>query len=636
MSVAHADLARLFEEGRRLSVVEREAHYLSRGTDAATIAAVERLLTIDASPPTALRDTGLGERAWERTVAAVDPASWVGERLDRYRLLELVGSGGGGVVFRAVHEALDRVCAVKLLWSTADAGVLQREASIMARLQHPAIAEVFDAGVAERGDDRIPFIVMQYVKGPPITRYAALHRLDAAARASLLVPVGAAVDHAHGLGFVHRDIKPANVLVAGDERPSPKLVDFGIAALIDELRAVDDQGGRGIDVAARRIGALGTARYMSPEQRLGDAQMIDGRSDTYALGRIAEDLFAECAAEVPERALAIVREAMADLPTDRPASAREWAERLQAAAGSLPPRRVRSAATPASRVAATGLALLTLGAASILATPRRAAIDARGAGPAIGASIDAAQPAANSPLPSVLADGGRGADVHRPLEIAFGRTDAELRQEIRDIDRRMARGSGNERIGRLRRGIAYLCLGELEHARDDLIWVVETDRRSARGPIDHGLPAITSLGWLDLEAGRIEDVLALIDGRVAAADRPIGPADVEVELAVLGAAALAAADAHGEALQALAAAERRFGSDAGSARVRDIAAKVRGESSRRLGGALAPSSEEQPAPPPHVHAARLGRTIFGASPRDRADGRRSASQPSGLRGRSDR
>src|SRR4051794_38338290 len=154
------------------------------------------------------------------------------------------------------------------------------EAQILARLHHPGIAQVYEAGIA---DDGQPFFAMEFICGLPLDEYANRQGLDLAARVGLVARVCDAVQHAHDRGVIHRDLKPANILV--DEAGQPKVLDFGVA------RATDAD----LLTAARltRTGqVLGTPNYMSPEQVTGDPAAIDGRADVYALGVILFELAA--------------------------------------------------------------------------------------------------------------------------------------------------------------------------------------------------------------------------------------------------------------------------------------------------------------------------------------------------------
>ncbi len=154
------------------------------------------------------------------------------------------------------------------------------EAQILARLHHPGIAQVYEAGLA---DDGQPFFAMELIRGLPLDEYADRHGLDLAARVGLVARVCDAVQHAHDQGVIHRDLKPANILV--EETGQPKVLDFGVARATD----ADLLTAAGL---TRTGQLLGTPNYMSPEQVAGDPAAIDRRADVYALGVILFELAA--------------------------------------------------------------------------------------------------------------------------------------------------------------------------------------------------------------------------------------------------------------------------------------------------------------------------------------------------------
>ena len=194
-----------------------------------------------------------------------------------YRLLRELGRGGMGVVYlaeRADGQYRRRV-AIKLLRSSPDTEDLHRrflaERQILASLNHPNIAQFLDGGVA---DDHLPFLVMEYVDGAPITTHCDRNRLGLEARLRLFHDVCAAVHHAHQNLVIHRDIKPNNVLVTEDRRV--KLLDFGIAKLMNPTLGPADQP------VTRTEWRVMTPDYASPEQVRGDS--LTTASDVYALG----------------------------------------------------------------------------------------------------------------------------------------------------------------------------------------------------------------------------------------------------------------------------------------------------------------------------------------------------------------
>ena len=189
-----------------------------------------------------------------------------------------------GTVYEAEQDNPRRTVALKVIRAgLASPDLLKRfthEAQILARLHHPGIAQVYEAGLA---DDGQPFFAMEFIRGLPLDEYANRQGLDLAARAGLVARVCDAVQHAHDRGVIHRDLKPANILV--DEAGQPKVLDFGVAHVTDAdlLTAAS---------LTRTGQLLGTLNYMSPEQVTGDPAAIDGRSDVYTLGVILFELLA--------------------------------------------------------------------------------------------------------------------------------------------------------------------------------------------------------------------------------------------------------------------------------------------------------------------------------------------------------
>lgn len=210
------------------------------------------------------------------------PPPGVGEQVGPFELVESIGSGGFGEVFRGMQrEPVKREAAVKVLMGfEQSAGVVsrfERERQVLVRLRHPGIVRLLEAGVTPSG---LPWFAMDLVAGRTIDRWADEANPDLRTRLRVLRDLADAVAAAHRQGVLHRDLKPSNILIQeGDSGPRVQVVDFGIAKVLDE-------GGDGS--AATRAGhVIGTPEYMSPEAASLEADRVDTRSDVYALGLVA-------------------------------------------------------------------------------------------------------------------------------------------------------------------------------------------------------------------------------------------------------------------------------------------------------------------------------------------------------------
>jgi eukaryotic-like serine/threonine-protein kinase len=215
------------------------------------------------------------------------PTGLVPETIGSYRILALLGEGGMGVVYRAEQTGLlRRDVALKIVKRGIDTDRVverfERERRVLARLDHPNIARVFDAGAT---DDGRPYFVMELVEGQRVTTYCDAARLDVDARLALFLDICQAVRHAHQRGVLHRDLKPSNVLVAPvDGRPVPKVIDFGIAKVMDDT---EDHTALDTRLSGQ---AIGTPAYMSPEQAGRIDSGVDTRTDVYSLGVLLYEL----------------------------------------------------------------------------------------------------------------------------------------------------------------------------------------------------------------------------------------------------------------------------------------------------------------------------------------------------------
>ncbi|MEU3843010.1 serine/threonine-protein kinase [Streptomyces sp. NPDC028635] len=348
----------------------------------------------------------------------------------RYRLDRLIGSGGAADVHLARDLRLERPVAVKVFRTGADADLEERfhnEAVILARLQHPGLVTVYDAG---RHEGR-PYLVMELIDGPTLKRRIAAGPLPPDATAALGSGLARALAHAHEAGIVHRDVKPSNIILDASGRPH--LTDFGISRLLDATTRTAPGS------------LIGTAAYLAPEQVLG--QTVGPAADVYALGLVLLECLTtrleydgaplEAAIarlhrapvlpeSVPEELAGLLREMTALDPGDRP-SAHECARTLStpaaadahadlsrtaavtsvvAVAGGAPlrdPEPTRPGPSPAAAAGAgapkgTRGRLLAAGGAVALATAMAATL-AVADGTSHGSGGEAATRAVSSPSP---------------------------------------------------------------------------------------------------------------------------------------------------------------------------------------------------------------------------------------------
>ncbi|MEZ5962429.1 MAG: serine/threonine-protein kinase [Planctomycetota bacterium] len=275
-----ADLEDRILEILGLSTIERAA-----AVDAFRAAHPEHVVHLDrALQADATRVEGA--RPGQAPSPSVLTQSRLPDHVGAYAIVEMLGRGGMGEVYRARQEQpVQREVALKVVRrGLATEDVLARfrlERRALAAMSHRSIAKVFDAGATESGD---PYFVMELIEGAPLQEFADAQGLDLRARLGLFNQVCAAVQHAHQKGLVHRDLKPTNVLVAWEGTDAvAKVLDFGLAKVTNPdfmeagLVSVRDQ-------------VMGTLEYMSPEQAAGEPDRIDARSDIYSLGVILYEL----------------------------------------------------------------------------------------------------------------------------------------------------------------------------------------------------------------------------------------------------------------------------------------------------------------------------------------------------------
>jgi serine/threonine protein kinase/tetratricopeptide (TPR) repeat protein len=231
-------------------------------------------------------------------IISIDAIRFIG----KYRVIGRVGVGAFGTVFRCEDPTLQRIVCVKVLraGTTATPDVVerfQREARTAARLSHPHIVSVYDAGY----DDGRLYLVMELVEGHSLDRLIGTPQLTVETTLRVVFHLAQALEAAHEQGIIHRDVKPANILI--DAAGRPKLTDFGLARLDDDSPALSRSGD-----------LIGTPRYMSPEQALLPPAEVDHRTDLYSLGAVMYEMLTGKPVADGPTALAVLRKVTDDPP----------------------------------------------------------------------------------------------------------------------------------------------------------------------------------------------------------------------------------------------------------------------------------------------------------------------------------
>lgn len=213
------------------------------------------------------------------------PADAAPHKIGPYTVVGLLGVGGMGAVYEAIETDTQRKVAIKLLQSAfatpTQLARFRREAGILAKLNHPAIAKLYGVGSAETLFGSHPYIAMEFIAGRNLRDWGREHERSIRHRVELMATICDAVQASHEQGIVHRDLKPANILV--NESGDPRILDFGISRITTPGNATPT-----INTETGQF--VGTPAYMSPEQISGDTNRIDARSDIFSLGVILYEL----------------------------------------------------------------------------------------------------------------------------------------------------------------------------------------------------------------------------------------------------------------------------------------------------------------------------------------------------------
>ncbi len=290
-----AEAKALFQTCLDLSGNDRQARLAAPDVSPELRAEVVRLLELHERPTReGFLASPLGDA--RPTPSGNDPL--IGQMVGEFRIDELIGAGGNGTVYSASQSHPPRQAAVKIIGpghqTARNLRRFEHEAEILARFQHPGLAPVYASGTLETPAGPRPWFAMELVDGMPLHLFLREHSAATDERLRLLLAICDAVQYAHHRGVIHRDLKPSNILVTpgapgggisgASPHPQPRVVDFGIARLLEDSpqRTVLTEAGE----------LFGTIVYMSPEQFRGEPQLVDIQSDVYALGVIGFEMLA--------------------------------------------------------------------------------------------------------------------------------------------------------------------------------------------------------------------------------------------------------------------------------------------------------------------------------------------------------